>query len=872
MRKLLILIIAILALPVAIWSQVYPQSEIFIKPGMAPVNTNSVTLNLVGQYTNWTAGAGTAGSPQFVLLGTTGGSLVSQNIVDATHATVVINTGTVTGMAAIQDPTQGTGLTGYAYSGVFWVKNPTWLAPFSEPASSSEQTFVVLGTRSQVNAYNSLGNWTAATQFTISGCPTASISQVSMNAGGAGNTVANSAGLIITAGNTECVGSAIVDSTNGASAPLNFHKPQTWYVRADGGTRYDSSRAGGNLSVQCDGKHDAAYPGSGTNQPCAFNDFRYIYDDQATYRYFNVAIAGGDTVVVDNTKQWRIGFDATASGTANGVGWCPGQSGAIYCATPVLPSGIPSQPTQIVGRNVNSCTTSTGAADPSKMSQLFGGQNLEAELITLKQTHDMVVSCIELTRHSQCSTAGQYNGAEDYTIPRCQTSTAPFDDTASKGIGTDYATEHVTLRNMFIHNFSSRGLQGPIGLGTFLSDHVDIENAESTGVDFDDGTGRSLTNLMPNQDVFGNYSSPFWDFESSTIGWSGCYEEYPFVPSHHIHSIGCYGQNNEGQGDGLGSANAGQEFDLKFGNHSVLKYNVQDGEDVGHNGGSNPHTFTFTNSSAYGNEGSQIKWGWGFTTVFVANNFIESYCDRMSQPIADSVATYGRTVTGSDRCRAGSALSFNLPDNATSTFANNSIISYDPQVIDVSCVPSVTAGANCAHSTMTWENNIVRIHTDFNVTNYNGNNIASTWCGGSCNANGNNNNIGNWVFKNNLYYGADRDCSNGVMSYNNLLANSLTTSNDKCLDPLFAGEPEVSDVSTNQSVLDNYNFTLSPSSPAIHYGVPVAGLTTDFLGNPYNTSTPSIGALEVGSSYYTPVYTGSTLVNLVPVFRSLVIH
>ena len=49
----------------------------------------------------------------------------------------------------------------------------------------------------------------------------------------------------------------------------------TWYVRHDGGTRYSAHAPKG----QCDGKTNAAYVGSESNQHCAFNDIRYLWTD-----------------------------------------------------------------------------------------------------------------------------------------------------------------------------------------------------------------------------------------------------------------------------------------------------------------------------------------------------------------------------------------------------------------------------------------------------------------------------------------------------------------------------------------------------------------------------------------------------------------
>ena len=102
-----------------------------------------------------------------------------------------------------------------------------------------------------------------------------------------------------------------------------------WYVRPDGGTRYSSHVTSG----QCDGKADAPYRGSGTNQHCAFNDFRYLWDDNsgAVGRGAWV-IAGGDTVIVRGCKalpgqqnpsnpNCRIGWDKS-TGSGADSSWC----------------------------------------------------------------------------------------------------------------------------------------------------------------------------------------------------------------------------------------------------------------------------------------------------------------------------------------------------------------------------------------------------------------------------------------------------------------------------------------------------------------------------------------------------------------------
>src|SRR6266478_92904 len=92
----------------------------------------------------------------------------------------------------------------------------------------------------------------------------------------------------------------------------------TWYVRPDGGTRYSK-----NANGQCDGKADAAYPGSGTNKHCAFKDVRFLWSD-GSYTYgkelpgWGWIGSGGDTYII----RGSIG-----TGVSYRVGW----NGSKYC-------------------------------------------------------------------------------------------------------------------------------------------------------------------------------------------------------------------------------------------------------------------------------------------------------------------------------------------------------------------------------------------------------------------------------------------------------------------------------------------------------------------------------------------------------------
>ena len=87
----------------------------------------------------------------------------------------------------------------------------------------------------------------------------------------------------------------------------------TWYVR-DGG---------GNAS-QCTGQVNAIYPGTGTNQPCAFNHPRYALGwgcgGGGTSCVNHGSMAAGDTLSISGDSdltpgaqaQYEIGFDVQA--------------------------------------------------------------------------------------------------------------------------------------------------------------------------------------------------------------------------------------------------------------------------------------------------------------------------------------------------------------------------------------------------------------------------------------------------------------------------------------------------------------------------------------------------------------------------------
>src|SRR5579875_1455426 len=102
---------------------------------------------------------------------------------------------------------------------------------------------------------------------------------------------------------------------------------KTWYVRPDGGTRYSH-----NVSGQCDGLADAAYPGHGKNQHCAFREFRYMWDDDSgRVGAGEWVMAGGDTVIIRGCAA--SGKQSHPSNPACRIGWDgpTGESSGNWC-------------------------------------------------------------------------------------------------------------------------------------------------------------------------------------------------------------------------------------------------------------------------------------------------------------------------------------------------------------------------------------------------------------------------------------------------------------------------------------------------------------------------------------------------------------
>jgi hypothetical protein len=579
----------------------------------------------------------------------------------------------------------------------------------------------------------------------------------------------------------------------------------TWYVRPDGGTRSSAKVPKG----QCDGRTDAAYPGSGSNRHCAFKDFRYLWDDDSGEVGSGTwVIAGGDTVILrgcsananqtnPSNPNCRIGWDVNWGGGPTNL-WCQG-IGNQNCFNPPIPAGTPTAHTRILGQCVVSGNCNTGnVTNRGNLSQIFGGMGVNYTL-NLQSTRYVDIEGIELTSHNGvCTMQGGGNG------PRTCNRNAPVDDYASSGFLLNKSSANITFQDVYVHGFNSSGFFGPIG-GPIVMTRVASSFNGSAGWQFDDGF---TTPDAPGSSIAASYV---------TMIGNGCYEEYPVKHSFSAHA--CY----DDVGGGFGDAWSGQdtELDSFICDHCVMAYNTKDGF-IG------PHTevkvLTITNSQSYGNMGAQWKWNNspGSTTTFV-NNLTVGNCARFQAAIPGAAQSFALAskLPGaylSDFCRAGAnTVAINSQQNSHVLFANNSFVNYAGTAVLLGCGPSKQNGNGmCGSTSFIFTNNIF---------------LGYTLKGGEGPG---------------LFYIDDRSIhivSNHNIEYGNRSSNSDPCRGDiLCADPRFTNEPP-RDAGTNQTFLDNFNFLPQSSSPAIGHGTPINGVTVDFYGAP-RPNPPTIGAVE----------------------------
>jgi hypothetical protein len=700
-----------------------------------------------------------------------------------------------------------------------------------------------------------------------------------------GLTLAESTGTVSgvpTTAGTYAFSLRVADSSNPAqtaSSAQTIGIGTTWYVRPDGGTRHSTTLTTG----QCNGQANAPYGGTGTNQPCAFNDVRYLWADGSFAGSW--AISGGDTVIISDSYPsgqtgWRIGpANATTSGNCFN-GYCGTDASDPSSYNPTIPAGTASQHTRILGANYASCSS------PTQQTQLFGGYSVQT-VLNLQGAQYVDIECLEVTDHSNC----QHFGSPVVTS-YCNGGNYPVDDFATDGIWTDNKTSNVLLQDLNIHGFPSQGLYGPIG-GPIAMTRVRVAFNAFAGWNFDNGTVNSSTTDQSMDAPGMNSPTAAINAAHVTMEWNGCNEEYPIVDS--IPAQSCYDTTSEGFGDSW----SGQDSLLaSFAcDHCISRYNTKDGF-IG------PHTpagvLTITNSAFYANGGQQLKFSGGWSgAIVVQNTLVIGDCYRLTEAIPGTPPGFNTNLTG--QCRAaGDNISYIWPVQGSVEWDHNTVIHAGPGTnMDLGCtaglgsvsvsnggsgyqagdtlvvgnphtfatvtVTSVSGttvtgvsvavpGAGSAAGTTYYTtgghgtgalitvnsvndntcNGGPRVLRDNIFLGYTtgpaGSGPRAMWCYSDCNGQAGTTNDAMWTDRsNNIFYGFAAS------------ADTCNWSKEVCADPLLASEPP--QTWTGESQLDNFNFNLSSASPARGAGTAISGLTTDYNGSPY-ASPPSDGAVE----------------------------
>lgn len=720
----------------------------------------------------------------------------------------------------------------------------------------------------------------------------------------------------------EKAGSPTVGVGNGTSAPNHdydgtarpskvgydmgaYELPNTWFVRADGGTRFSANV----LAGQCDGLADVAYPGSGTNQHCAFREYRYTWDDDSGVCPLGCVgqwvISGGDTIVVrgctGNSTQVNVANPTCRIGWDNGNGGGPTNlwsqfQGNNIAFNPPIPAGTAGTHTRILGGcafGTYNCTPITHYPfGTTNETQLFGGFGLTWTL-NLDSTQYVDLEGIELTTHNGvCTVAGSP------AFPRGCSTSPPVDDYAQNGILTNNTTANITFQDVYVHGFNSSGIWGPIG-GVFTLNRVFTGFNATSGWNFDDGSDTPDASgsqiLATNVTAMGN----------------GCYEEYPIVHSG-FPAQACYDSVSNGFGDGW----SGQDgvLDVLHCDHCDLLYNTKDGF-IG------PHVqiadLVIKDSYGYGNMGT--TWKWGATTnstVLFQNNLTVGNCVRMQETppgaahnfagifITNIVVTGGNLATFTTSTQAFTAgqqvffWSFNnsgawvngqtltvLSSGLTSNQFQATVSQASGTYTDNGATSVKTSGAYLTNFCRAGGAQFATITRIGSVNNYYGNSIISASnitfqqnCGFYT--------IGNvfhqetncgavpQIYKDNNFLGfndpaigdfpalyfAETPSIIFTGSWNNEFGiksgtgDTCGTNNITCGSPLMVSQP-ASPWPGSETALDVFNpstgsgnsFYPSVSSPLLGAGTPIAGLTTDFYGIA-RPSPPSLGGAELSGA------------------------
>jgi hypothetical protein len=577
----------------------------------------------------------------------------------------------------------------------------------------------------------------------------------------------------------------------------------TWYIRQDGGT-----------NTQCTGKTNAAYPGSGTTQACAFNHPFQMLNSSGGW----AAMKGGDTIQFADPSNVSHTYFIGEENNGVGTDWhnnqlsniCPTANSAAGagadCVLPILPSGTKASPTRVIGQNAGSCHTAghTGLVNPTILS----GINGVGYVLSVQATNYVSLSCIEVTQPDTCT--ANYN----FGISGHCASSSNFVNGAGLMLGYlgNKGPSNFTLQDFSAVGIAVTGIQG----SHINTASTDVFNASDVyvignGLSGWDGDGGGCTT---NCETVGTMNLSYVDVE-----WNGCVAVKPYVSTVGGNGFNyCHGQEDGGYGDGFVQVAAGN-MTLNV-THGIFKYNTQDGFDSLHLS-DDPKTspsINISDSWSEGNGGQTFKLGAGTASTAI-NNVSISNCRILSDSTA--FAAYNNpkgwvALDSADTCRAGGdEWAFQLNNGTTVTLENNTSVGYGTTMYDVECS---IADPNCAANgaKFIFKNNISMGFPDAGDSNQ----LASGIYLGAGDVFAN----AGSAINNNLWYNMNTGCpDNGIPEEKTAI----------CADPRLTSESNINAIVP----------TLTSSSPAIGAGVSLSNVTTDFNGTA-RPNPPAVGAYQ----------------------------
>ena len=581
----------------------------------------------------------------------------------------------------------------------------------------------------------------------------------------------------------------------------------TYYVRDGGGT-----------PTQCNGIVNAVYPGSGTNQNCAWarpmTATGYCTGNEsggAPCQYPGVMVAG-DTLYIDGDSdinpgqqaQYEVGYDDISSTLGALTQGC-NQAYPYACQTAPIPGGLSSSArTSIIG---------TGSHKP----QIWGTQRTTQVFIT--NASHIAFQNLEITDHQACA----YNdpsGGCNYSGPY------PWGQWAVDGL--NLSGDDLILTDMYIHGLGRYGIvTGQIGSTTMTRTWV-IGNGYG-GITYGNNGSTSITGTVI--------------FNQPIVEWNGCVEAKPVTggidnPSNYTN---CFGQNSGGYGDGLAFGASGSQ---PAGNWVItgpgsVSFNVQDGLDTLH--GTGTGSIQIDKMRFEGNGGDQVKMN--AATSLLTNSLIVGDCGWWYQ----APQSLSGGMQPGDSCRAlGDVIVFNVSNNSLTRIYNNTILSNG----NITLESDDAGNTGCNGNTAIYVNNNIILggYTWIDDTSWNssGGNSQTTYIYNDGNDGNGSGTCGNLTWSENYNVVSGTKNSNG----------GCVGPQDKCgTSPGFASGTFPMGTSgggrttyyTGQSAITN--LPISGSSGAV--GAGQSGLSYWNNGNDFynvtRTTPPAIGGLELNS-------------------------